>query len=72
MMNMRQLSLKWDTKTKTHSYTDVISQWQNGYLNTGEALGILQPNISNNLYYPDVRLEREELVGTMIDIMQLY
>jgi len=72
IMNMRRLSLKGDTNTQKHSYTDVISQWQHGYLNTGEVLGILEPSLTNNLFSPNVKLKRDELLWILIDIMKVY
>jgi hypothetical protein len=72
MMNMRKLTLTWDSVDYEHSYTDAAADWQNSYLNTWEALGILKPQDSKNLFLPNVKLVRDDLVWIMFDIMRLY
>jgi hypothetical protein len=71
MMNMRKLALKEDNDF-THSYTDVAADWQNAYLNTWEAIGVLVPEDSANLFSPNVKLVRDDLVWLMFGIMRKY
>jgi hypothetical protein len=59
---MRDLTLKEDSEIVIHSYTDVAADWQNHYLNIGEAINILIPEETNNLFLPNLKLNRDELV----------
>jgi hypothetical protein len=72
IMNMRDLTLKEDSEIVIHSYTDVAADWQNGYLNTWEAIWILNPSETDNLFEPNLKLSRDELVWMTFDIMRKY
>jgi predicted DNA-binding transcriptional regulator YafY len=72
MMNLREVQLKDSESTIPHTYTDVAADWQNWYLTTGTTLWVINPADTNNLFNPNLKLSRDELVWIMFDIMDLY
>ncbi len=54
------------------SYTDKKASWQRRPLWLAEYLGILNPENTDNKFYPDGRLKRDKMVEFLIDIMGLY
>ena len=72
IMNLRDVTLKSSELDNVHTYTDVAAEWQNSYLNTATALWVLVPINTNNIFSPNLKLNRDQLVWIMFDIMELY
>ena len=56
----------------TDSYTDKKADWQTKPLSDGEYLWILKPEETDYLFNPNGKLNRDDMVKIIVDIIKLY
>lgn len=69
MMKMRDITILEDYKDR---YIDKKADWQAKPLSAAEYLWIINPEISNFEFKPNSKLNRNEMVKLIVDIIRLY
>ncbi len=74
LMKLREIELldKEKENNLTSSYTDRKASWQKRPLWLAEYLGVINPEDTNNKFYPNKKLKRDKMVEFLMDIMDLY